>query len=245
MPPPPVLAAKASARECLGRWASGKFQRSQFQSRYKQSLQPRMIDCFAFLCEPRRPWLDTEALKDKFLALSAEVHPDRMHSASDTDKQAAHQRYIELNSAYNRLRDPKERLLHLLELELGSKPNQVQAIPSELMEMFAQLSQAFRNTDAFLAEKSQIKSPLLQVHLFERSQEVSEKLTALQQEINSGRDKLDAGLKALDEAWISGSASGQSRDPMLLRKVEELYRLYGYFGRWGGQNQERIVQLSF
>ena len=36
-----------------------------------------MTDCFALLGEPRCPWLDAEALKSRFLVLSAEAHPDR------------------------------------------------------------------------------------------------------------------------------------------------------------------------
>ena len=35
-----------------------------------------MTDYFNLLSEPRRPWLNPEALKQKFLNLSAEVHPD-------------------------------------------------------------------------------------------------------------------------------------------------------------------------
>jgi hypothetical protein len=43
-----------------------------------------MNDCFALLNEPRRPWLDSEALKQRFVSLSAELHPDRTHSAMAT-----------------------------------------------------------------------------------------------------------------------------------------------------------------
>ena len=30
----------------------------------------------------------------------------------------------------------------------------------------------------------------------------------------------------------------------LLKKLEELYRLFGYFNRWNSQIQERVVQLT-
>ena len=32
--------------------------------------------------------------------------------------------------------------------------------------------------------------------------------------------------------------------PERWRKIEELYRLFGYFNRWQRQIQERVVQLS-
>src|SRR4051812_33187546 len=95
-----------------------------------------MIDNFALLNEPRRPWVDPDALKTKFLALSSEVHPDRVHNAAEVEKQAANQRYSELNAAYNCLREPKDRLQHLLELELGAKPKDIQRIPAGTMDEF-------------------------------------------------------------------------------------------------------------
>src|SRR5437868_8581649 len=82
----------------------------------------KMTDNFSLFNEPRRPWLDADLLKQKFLKFSAEVHPDKIHNASDGEKAAANKRYAELNAAYNCLREPKERLLHLIELELGAKP---------------------------------------------------------------------------------------------------------------------------
>ncbi len=94
-----------------------------------------MNDCFALFDERRRPWIDPDLLKQKFLARSAEFHPDRVHSASTQERRAAQERYTELNTAYNCLRDPKERLAHLLELERGAKPTQVQDIPSGLMSL--------------------------------------------------------------------------------------------------------------
>ena len=79
-----------------------------------------MTDFFALLDEPRRPWLESELLKQKFLALSATVHPDRVHNLGDAERAAAQERYTELNAAYNCLREPKDRLHHLLQLELGA-----------------------------------------------------------------------------------------------------------------------------
>ncbi len=48
-------------------------------------------------------------------------------------------------------------------------------------------------------------------------------------------------LKSLDAQWILAGAASRKE---ILPKLEELYRLFGYFNRWNSQIQERVVQLS-
>ncbi|MGD0745813.1 MAG: hypothetical protein ABSA45_11725 [Verrucomicrobiota bacterium] len=200
-----------------------------------------MTDYFVLLNEPRRPWLDPESLKQKFLALAAGIHPDRIHNADGLEKAGANRRYAELNAAYHCLVEPKLRLRHLLELELGAKPNDVQQIPAALADLFAEVATTCRNADIFLAEKAQATSPLLQVQLFERTQEWIDRLNDLQKKLNELREKLTGELKSLDERWMGTDAASRGE---ILPKLEELYRLFGYFNRWHSQIQERIVQLS-
>jgi len=201
-----------------------------------------MTDNFALLNEPRRPWLDVDLLKQKFLARASGAHPDRVHNASDSEKAEVTKRYIELNAAYNCLADPKLRLLHLLELELGAKPKDIQQIPPALADLFAEIATVCKNTDGFLAEKSKVTSPLVQVQLFERGQDWVEKLNGRQRKLNEFREKLNGELKSLDARWIAADASVRRE---MLPKLEEIYRLSGYFNRWNNQIQERVVQLSF
>jgi DnaJ-domain-containing protein 1 len=201
-----------------------------------------MVDYFALLDEPRRPWLDADLLKQKFLVLSASAHPDKIHSASDPEKSAAGKSFAELNAAYHCLAEPKSRLLHLLELELGAKPKDIQQIPAALADLFAEVAAACRAADGFLAEKARVTSPLLQVQMFERSQAWSEKLNQLQQKFGLLREQLTRELKSLDEQWLPADTTARRA---CLPKLEELYRLFGYFKRWTNQIQERAVQLSF
>ena len=198
--------------------------------------------CFTLLNEPRRPWLDADLLKQKFLALATVAHPDRVHNASDSDKAEATQRYTQLNAAFNCLAEPKLRLLHLLELELGAKPKDIQQIPAALADLFAEVANSCRSADRFLAEKSKATSPLVQVQLFERGQDWVEKLNGLQRKLNELREQLTDKLISLDAQWISVDAAARRE---ILPKLEELYRLFGYFNRWNNQIQERVVQLSF
>jgi curved DNA-binding protein CbpA len=203
-----------------------------------------MIDCFALLNESRRPWLDADLLKQKFLTLTAQVHPDRVHAGTEAEKGAAQARYTELNAAYNCLREPKQRLLHLIELESGRKPEQVQVIPSRLMNFFMEISRLCREVDCFLAEKAKAASPLLLVQLFERSEEWSTKLAALRERIRPLWDELESELKHLDKDWGASFSSNASARAGLLQRSEELYRLFSYVTRWNAQIQERVIQLS-
>ena len=200
-----------------------------------------MPDYFALLNEPRRPWLDAEALKQKFLTLSATVHPDRVHNLGEAERAAAQERYTELNTAYNCLREPKERLQHLLQLELGGQRKDIQRIPSDLMDLSLEVGKACREADAFLAEKAAVTSPLLQVTFFERGQDFADKLQAIRQRVNLLNDKLNEDLQKIDAEWQSGGAVRSA----LLQRLEEMYKLFSYFARWSGQLQERVVRLSF
>jgi curved DNA-binding protein CbpA len=199
-------------------------------------------DYFALLNETRRPWLDGDLLKQKFHTLSGGLHPDKIHSASEAEKASAAKKFAELNAAYHCLTDPKLRLLHLLELELGAKPKDIQQIPTTLADLFAEVAGVCRDADGFLAEKAKVTSPLLQVQLFERGQDWVEKLNILQRKLNELREQVSGRLKSLDEHWMAADAVARRE---ILPKLEELYRLFGYFNRWNNQIQERVVQLSF
>lgn len=202
-----------------------------------------MTDYFALLNEPRRPWLDPDSLKAKFLALSADLHPDRVHNAGDSEKAAAAHHYAELNSAYNCLREPKDRLRHLLELELGSKPRDVQEIPRDLADLFVEVAQLCRQANAFLAEQGKVSSSLLRVQLFERGQEWTTRLSTMQRRLDERQEELIQELQLLDAAWDRAKDHPTSRE-LLLGRLEEIHRLLSFYARWNSQIQEAIVQLT-
>jgi DnaJ-domain-containing protein 1 len=203
-----------------------------------------MTDCFALLEEQRRPWLDPESLKKKFLARSRELHPDRVHELGEPEERSAQKGYAELNQAYNCLRRPKERLQHLLELETGAKPEQVQQIPPDLTAFFVEVGQLFKQADVFLVDKARKSSPLLQVQLFESGQRWIDKLRTLQQQLDLRQEELVAELKLIDALWVGKEKSNPASRANMLRRLEELSRLFSYFARWESQIQERIMQLA-
>jgi len=203
-------------------------------------------DWFALLGVPRRPSIDEDVLKARFLELSAVAHPDRTHDADAEEKQRANESFAEMNAAYTCLREPKSRLAHLFELETGARAKEVEQVLPEAMELFIEVGGLCRKVDAFLAERARINSPLLKVEMFERAQEWTEQLQALQRKLNSRRDGLMAELRAMNSAWETAPAKGPGHQSSLpLRRLEEAAREFSYLGRWSAQVQERIVQLAF
>ena len=204
-----------------------------------------MADYFALLDEPRRPWLDPEVLKAKFHALAARVHPDRVNS-SESEKQAANSRYAELNAAYQCLREPKERLRHLLELERGSPVEGLQSIPPDTMNLSMEVSQLCREADCFLAEKAKVTSPLLKVQLFEKGLAITERLISLLVRLAAKLEALTMQLQILNMAWETAPLVGSPTRLHVLpcSRLEQIYRDFSYLTRWAQQLKERLVTLS-
>jgi DnaJ-domain-containing protein 1 len=205
------------------------------------------MDNFALLGQPRLPWLDPAALKAAFLQQSARLHPDRAHAANAEEQAAATGRFAELNAACNCLREPKDRLLHLLELESGAAPANVQSVPADMMDLLMETGQVCRQADQFLAAKSRAASPLLQAQMFEQALDWTARLQGLQERIQLRREQLLAELRDMNEAWISAPPVPSPARPgsLPLRRLEELGRTFSYIARCGGQIQERLAQLSF
>ena len=204
-------------------------------------------DCFALLNEPRRPWLEVDLLKQKFLALSSEMHPDRAHEAGAAAREEATRRFAELNAAWQCLREPKDRLGHLLELELGARPADAQDVPAAAMDLFFETGRICREADAFLAAKEKTLSPLLQAQMFGRGMDLAGRLNELQRVIQRRREELLAELPGLNAAWAAAPAAGSAgrAAALPLEALERVYRMLSYIARWTGQIQERLARLSF
>lgn len=202
-----------------------------------------MTDYFALLDEPRRLWLDVERLKAKFLALSSAFHPDKIRATTPADQETASRRFAELNAAFNCLRDPKERLRHLLDLELGTTPKEVLEIPSDLADLFIEIARLQREAKAFLAEAVRVQSPLLRAQVFERAQEWLDRLRAVQTRLGDRQAGLLRELQALDAEWVR-SENDPAQRGALLHPVEQIHQRLSFYNRWSAQIQETLVQLS-
>jgi hypothetical protein len=82
------------------------------------------------------------------------------------------------------------------------------------------------------------------VPLFERSQQYLQKVSALMNDIRSRREQLLAELKVIDADWAATKASDSPARNAALARLEELYRLFGYYARWTAQLADRQLPLS-
>jgi hypothetical protein len=203
-----------------------------------------MTDSFALLGQARRPWLDSDELKARYLALVNEAPPDRRHDAPLDQQQAAAARHADLNSAYQCLREPKNRLLHLIELELGRKPQEIQNAPAETIDLFVDVGQLCSGVDAFLAGRGKGSSPILKAKVFEEGLEWTDRLQQMQEALSVRRGVLEDRLKRIDAAWDAAGDLEPEASSLPWAELGQLYREFSFLGRWFGQLQQRIVQLS-
>ena len=202
-----------------------------------------MTDYFAVLGQPRRPWLDADALKEKFHELSAGAHPDRVHNLDAPAREQAGKRYVEINAAYQCLHNPKSRLAHLLLLEGGSKPGDLRTLPEDVVQLFGTVGAALRDTNPLVAEKALATSAILRVGLMEKALPHIENISRLQAVIQTQLQGVTDELRRLDGEWDAGLLNPAQRSAALAT-AEKLYHLFGFYERWAGQLQERSFQLT-
>jgi len=193
-----------------------------------------MTDYFALLGFERSPWLDVEAVNARFLERSAEAHPDRVHGDESAMKEA-NRRFADLNAAAACLREPRERLQHLLELETGSKQNFAQAIPNELMDLVMRVGQTCRSVDQFLAERGKATSPMMQAQLFGQGLEWSDRVSELMNAVSEMRVRAEARLKELSNRWPAEKP---------IAELQKLAHVFATVARWEGQLKERFATLA-
>jgi curved DNA-binding protein CbpA len=196
-----------------------------------------MTDCFALLEESRRPWLDAAEIRQKFLTRSTDVHPDRFHQAAAEDRSAAEARYSELNRAHETLASSRNRLRHLIELERGIAPTDIQQTPPELMELFFACGKLCQGVDAFLSRRDQADSPLLKVALFQEGMDWSDQVQELNDRVTARRADLEGELQRMNLRW-------DAERERVLDELEGIYRNLSYYERWQGQLQARFVRLA-
>jgi curved DNA-binding protein CbpA len=202
------------------------------------ALEGSTVDHFAALQQPRLPWLEPETLKAKFLELSSQTHPDRVHGGSQAEKELATRRHAEINAAYRCLSEPKERLGHLLALEHGVKPTGIESVPEDATELFFKIGRLCRDVDGFLGgrAKDASSSPLLKVRRFKEALDWTEQVQARLGDLQERWAVEENQLKNLNAEWSPGRPA--------LAECERSYRRLSYLSRWLNQLREKQAQLS-
>jgi curved DNA-binding protein CbpA len=200
-----------------------------------------MADYFALLGLARLPWLDPGEVKKRFLQRSADLHPDRLHGAGAAQRTAAQERFIELNAACNCLSDTAARLQHLLELEGGGTPGDIQDIPPSLAPLLFRCGELCRRADAWLgANHDRVDSPMLKLERMREAMEQADQLENLRAELGRERERLEEVLRGMNRCREEGLAAGPG-----LGELELRYREAAFLRRWSAQVQERSLRLSF
>ena len=105
-----------------------------------------IVDHFARLNLPRRPWLDGEQLRQRFHDLSADAHPDQSHNADAAIKAEKQDDFTEINEAYQCLDDAKCRVRHLIELE-RARHLTTSSRSAEMTDWFMEIGDTCRKVD--------------------------------------------------------------------------------------------------
>jgi curved DNA-binding protein CbpA len=191
-----------------------------------------MIDYFALLEQPRRPWLDENALREKFHSLARTAHPDRQTSATpDSD-------FASLSEAFRVLSDPKLRLQHLLKLEQDTPASDENVLPKDLEDLFPSMTAIIRTADDLL-KRMQATTNALSRSLFKSELlTIQNQIAQLLAKLSELNEQTLSELRVLDESWTTVPSPDFSQ-------LRQLYLKISYLSRWIAQLEEKKLQFSF
>lgn len=184
-----------------------------------------------------RPWLEPELLKERFLAFSAELHPDK--ELDPSSKARAEQRFAALNEAYNVLRQSRTRILHLASMAGVPVQGHVQTVPEDLIVLFAPIAELTKTADELVRQRQAASSPMLKVQLFEKGLEITDKLQELQGQLAERIRRVESEIQDLDRSWVAGERSS------IIPRLQAAASRLGFAERWQAQLQQRVAALAF
>ena len=186
-----------------------------------------MRDLFAVLGEPRQPWVDLEKLEERYKQLSLTTHPDRLAVPATND-----QPFSGISEAYRVLKDPKQRIQHLLQLE-GHAAGKENSVPQSLLPLFSQIGD-------FIARIT---------NLWQRRGESSNAISKsiLQAEIIASQREVETLLHDAKELFRQAEEASRSLNDSWRAEPDELakvYSLFGFLTRWIAQLEEWKFRLD-
>jgi hypothetical protein len=114
------------------------------------------------------------------------------------------------------------------------------------MDLFVEIGQCCRDADTFLATNPNSESPMLKLQRMRQALEWSDRLMALQRQVNLRREALETTLRGLNAAWESAPppSAPDRKKHLPLESLEDAARAMSYVSRWTSQLQERLGQLA-
>ena len=188
-----------------------------------------MTDLFALLGETRRPWLDPQALKEKYHRLASLHHPD-IQTGESPD-------FADINRAYQTLAEPAPRLRHFLELETPGSLSHLQAVPEDIAAFFAPVAEARQAADAFFKKHAAAASPLAKALLSTEQYQAQERIEAAIAALHGKEEALLAQLREADTLW-------QTNHEAALRPLPALWHSLGYIAKWLAMLREALFRFA-
>lgn len=189
-----------------------------------------MIDYFSLLQQPRRPWLNAEQLKEKYIRLTILMHPDRQTPQLPEEGPAPD--FANINNAFRILVDPKARLQHLLKLE--GIATDADSVPETLADVFLETGTLIQEIDLLISRTTAntLSKALRQPEIVEARKLAADLLDKLQGIYHSALEE----LQKLDQLWPSTH--------QIAPELSAVSAKLAYLTRWIAQLEERQFQLS-
>lgn len=184
-------------------------------------------DYFAIFGEQRRPWLEPEALKERFHRLTAEHHPD-VNPASD---------FPVIIAAYNTLSDPKARVRHLLELEFPGEAAEARAVPADLQDLFMKIAGIQAGFGRLVNKLESAGSPLAVALLAQEKAGIQGQLALLSETLEAKHTEQMEALRGFDRQWP------EHKETLGVALAAICQRL-SFLQKWSGQLRENRLRLE-
>ena len=193
-----------------------------------------MTDYFALLDQPRRPSLDDQELKQAFHTRSLQLHPDtqRGDQGGQLPGNAA---FAQLNEAYQVLRDPKQRIQHLLALADRGAARQ-SSVPRDIADLFPIVAGVTHDADAVVQKMEAATTPLSR--------------SLLKAQMLGVRTRIVDTLQQLREMYHSANVQLEAFGPATAyeetewAQLQELYLRFSYLTRWISELEEKQVRVA-
>lgn len=191
------------------------------------------VNPFEILGVEARPLPDPEVVKERYLELSGQEHPDRVEESGRSD---AVERSMRLNGAFKMVSKTSARLRALLEEEGVEVNSHAQRIPPDLSDLFMSIGMLWRELDGFLIRCEASETELERAMMAKEVVAFLRRLQEVQGQVFEKRQELNETLVKVDEGWMRGE-----RD---LKELEVLYQREAFVEKWEEQAGERMHRIS-